>query len=110
MSALTDKVTAEHLTETWWDIDTPAHRADCPCGWVAEHQTRAEAVAAADAHLLEAVEEAAREKAATEIEAVRIVCPVHHIPDCSPLLNGCSLPIALHGRRLADAQIARGGA
>jgi hypothetical protein len=24
--------------------------------------------------------------------AARIVCPVHGIPDCSPLLNGCSVP------------------
>lgn len=23
-------------------------------------------------------------------------CPVHGLPDCSPLLNGCSIPIQLH--------------
>ena len=27
------------------------------------------------------------------IENLRIVCPVHHIPDCSPMLNGCSIPV-----------------
>lgn len=25
-------------------------------------------------------------------DAPRIICPVHGIPDCSPLLNGCSIP------------------
>lgn len=26
----------------------------------------------------------------------RIICPVHGIPDCSPMLNGCSRVILLH--------------
>jgi hypothetical protein len=38
------------------------------------------------------------------VEVVR--CPVHHIPDCSPLLNGCSIPARLaaaYQRGLASA-------
>jgi len=27
---------------------------------------------------------------------VKIVCPDHGIPDCSPLLNGCSRVIEMH--------------
>ena len=27
---------------------------------------------------------------------MRIVCPDHGIPDCSPLLNGCSRVIKMH--------------
>ena len=45
---------------------------------------------------------------ATQIKARAIVCPVHHMPDCSPLLNGCSLPKHLHEQRAIDASIARG--
>lgn len=40
---------------------------------------------------------AEREKAAfagfmRALLAARVVCPVHGIPDCGPLLNGCSIP------------------
>jgi len=34
------------------------------------------------------------------VEQTRIVCPVHHMPDCSPLLNGCSLPNEIIGLML----------
>ena len=34
--------------------------------------------------------------------ADRIVCPEHGIPDCSPLLNGCSKVIEAH--RVAEAR------
>jgi hypothetical protein len=49
-----------------------------------------------------------RERIAQAIEATRITCPDHGIPDCSPLLNGCSAPIRLNARRAEDARIARG--
>jgi hypothetical protein len=29
-------------------------------------------------------------------EALRVPCPTHRIPDCSPLLNGCSWPSTLN--------------
>ena len=34
-------------------------------------------------------------------------CPIHHLPDCSPLLNGCSLVIELatYPRGTVDAAI-----
>lgn len=35
---------------------------------------------------------------------MRIVCPVHSMPDCSPMLNGCSRVIELH----AEAEKLRG--
>lgn len=34
-------------------------------------------------------------------------CPVHYIPDCSPLLNGCSIPnqmAAIYKRGQSDAE------
>lgn len=37
----------------------------------------------------------------------RFVCPNHAVPDCSPLLNGCSLPNHLVGQMQTDAAIAR---
>lgn len=56
------------------------------------------------------VEADLRERIATDIEARRIVCPVHGMPDCSPLLNGCPIPNMLVRQRDEDARIARGGA
>lgn len=50
----------------------------------------------------------AGERIARAIEATRITCPDHSIPDCSPLLNGCSTVIRLRARLAEDARIARG--
>ncbi len=47
------------------------------------------------------------ERIARAIETVRIICPDHGISDCSPLLNGCGVPIRLHARKVEDARIAR---
>lgn len=63
------------------------------------------AAVAAAAPLIEAQ---VREQRAVEIKGRQIVCPVHHMPDCSPLLNGCSLPNHLDEQREIDAAIARG--
>lgn len=48
--------------------------------------------------------EALRE-AADAVEARQIICPVHHMGDCSPLLNGCSIPIHLHEQRQIDLRL-----
>lgn len=32
------------------------------------------------------------EQAVERVMADRIICPIHGIPDCGPLLNGCSIP------------------
>jgi len=37
---------------------------------------------------------------------VNLVCPVHNIPDCSPLLNGCSVMIRM--RNAYDAGVTDG--
>lgn len=34
------------------------------------------------------------DEAVQALAGIRVVCPVHAIPDCSPLLNGC--PLASH--------------
>lgn len=41
------------------------------------------------------------------IEARRIICPVHHMPDCSPMLNCRDLLKHLHEQREIDARIVR---
>jgi len=38
----------------------------------------------------------------------RIICPVHHMTDCSVLLNGCRIPGLLDEQRAIDATLARG--
>lgn len=38
------------------------------------------------------------------IMSERIVCLVHNISDCSPLLNGCSRVIDLHAEKARDAR------
>ena len=63
------------------------------------------AAVAAAAPLIEAQ---VRAQVAADIEARQIICPIHHMPDCSPLLNGCSLPIHLHEQRTIDARIVKG--
>ena len=47
------------------------------------------------------------ERVAKAIEAQPIKCPDHGMSDCSPLLNGCSLPHRLHTIADRDARIAR---
>jgi hypothetical protein len=58
--------------------------------------------------LLPLVEADLREKLTEEVGMMRIVCPVHKIPDCSPLLNGCSVPNWLHDVKDAASLIVLG--
>jgi hypothetical protein len=37
-----------------------------------------------------------RNRTLDEVEAARLVCPMHNQTDCSPLLNGCSVPRYMH--------------
>ena len=62
-----------------------------------------EAIEAALPNMLEQI----REGIAAALLGERITCPVHGIPDCSPLLNGCSLPAHLFRHRDANAEVAR---
>ena len=60
-------------------------------------------------HEAAAITDAVLAVVADEILGERIVCPVHGIPDCSALLNGCSRPSLLDGYRTGIAnRIARG--
>lgn len=34
--------------------------------------------------------------------SIRLVCPIHGMPDCSPLLNGCSLVIRTINHALGE--------
>lgn len=47
------------------------------------------------------------EHIAREIESQRVGCPIHAIPDCSPLLNGCDRPRLILATVKACAAIAR---
>lgn len=51
-----------------------------------------------------------RAQIAADIEdAAGYVCPTHRMPDCSPLLNGCSIPSILRDYRdRIAARVARG--
>jgi hypothetical protein len=44
-----------------------------------------------------------------QLQTEDILCPVHKIPDCSPLLNGCSIPnvIADRIRRKVTVEVAK---
>lgn len=50
-----------------------------------------------------------RNQIAAEIRSQRVICPVHAKSDCSPLLNGCSLPNLIHQFVEASAHIAEQG-
>lgn len=47
------------------------------------------------------------ERIAKAIEDLRVVCPIHSMPDCSALLNGCALPQRLRGQLEAVSQLTR---
>ncbi|UFU03465.1 hypothetical protein LQF12_02305 [Ruania suaedae] len=54
--------------------------------------------------------EQVRQDVGKALRAQRIVCPVHGIPDCSALLNGCTRPNLIRKTVEGCAQIAEQGA
>lgn len=111
MSTISERVAAEHYGVQVSSRSGPDGRLvnsrACVCGaplpWP-EPQARPAHLA----HVAELTEAAVREQVHTAVAAVPITCPVHGIPDCSPLLNACSLPATLRAQLTAYVAIIEG--
>jgi len=111
VSAVSDAVAAEHGSTQVKGTSGPDGRIvnsrTCVCGvplpWP-ERQARAAHLA----HVAELTEAAVREQQQAAVDTVPITCPVHGIPDCSPLLNACSLPATLRAQLTAYVAIIEG--
>ena len=91
-----DSEAIQAVEDCEWQVDWYACEVEWPCRTVellAEHDAQ--------------VRRETADQIAQAIEAQRIVCPIHRMTDCAPLLNGCSLVIRLHAQAEVDARIAR---
>lgn len=100
----------EYALEGDWLVEV-VNKHTCgtgPDGYYGAHEPGCGSIPVANiGPLLDRVRREEGERIAQAIERQRITCPHHSMPDCSPMLNGCSAVIRLRARIAVDASIAR---